>query len=124
LLPTYQQTPDHDSLLTRCGSSPFASQMRRTLALLIPTSRAMVRVDQWAELSGVVCSVFFITVLTSTAGIDGVRRGLGRTFNNPSMPPKQKSPSPTPIIRGLIFNSSLIACAVLTCPPGSAHTQV
>ena len=37
---------------TRCGFSPCACQMRRTLASLIPAAAAMVRVDQWVALTG------------------------------------------------------------------------
>jgi hypothetical protein len=39
---------------TRCGLSPCAYQMRRTLVSLMPTSRAIVRVDQCVALPGVV----------------------------------------------------------------------
>ena len=42
---------------------------------LMPTSRAMVRVDQWVALARVVCVVFLITVFTIAAGTDGVRPG-------------------------------------------------
>jgi hypothetical protein len=57
------------------------------LASLIPSSRAMVRVDQWVRLAGVVCMVLLITVLTIAAGIHGVRLGRGASLNRPSTPP-------------------------------------
>ena len=37
---------------TRCGFNPWARQMRRTLASLMPTAAAMVRVLQCVALLG------------------------------------------------------------------------
>ena len=39
-------------VLTRCGFSPWARQMRRTLASLMPAAAAMVRVLQCVALAG------------------------------------------------------------------------
>jgi hypothetical protein len=54
----------------------------------------MVRVVKRVALARVVYVVLLITALTIAAGIDGVRPGRGASFNRPSTPPQQKSPSP------------------------------
>jgi hypothetical protein len=90
------------------------------LASLIPSSRAIVRVDQWVALAGVVCVVLLITVLTIAAGIHGVRPGRGVSFNRPSTPSNRNLPRHNAAIRGLVFNSSLICC----CLPWAASNTM
>jgi len=80
-------------VLTRCGSSPCVCQMRRTLASLMPTSRAMVRVDQWVALAGVVCVV--LDDCTDYRCLNRRRAsGPGCILEQSFHAPQEKPPSP------------------------------
>src|SRR5262249_45509659 len=79
---------------TRCGLSPCVRQIRRTLASLMPVSLAMVRVDQWVALAGLVRVVLAITVSMSAAEIDGLRPGRCASFRRPATPVCTKQAPP------------------------------
>jgi len=55
--------------------------MRRTLASLIPTAAAMVRVDQWVALAGFSWVVLRMTSRFVAAEMRGVRPGRGASFS-------------------------------------------
>jgi hypothetical protein len=67
-------------VLTRCGFSPWARQMRRTLASLMPAARAMVRVDQCVALAGFWCNVISTTFFTLWSVMVRGLPGRGASF--------------------------------------------
>src|SRR5215471_16739844 len=73
-------------LSTRCGFSPWACQMRRTVASLMPISAAIVRVLQWVALDGLVCIVLRTTSAFSRAEMAGLRPGRGASLVRPFRP--------------------------------------
>src|ERR1035441_7393835 len=62
---------------TRCGFNPWARQMRRTLASLMPTAAAMVRVLQCVALAGCWRVVRVTTRLVKRVPMVGLRPGHG-----------------------------------------------
>jgi hypothetical protein len=64
--------------------------MRRTLASLIPTAAAMVRVLQCVALAGCWRVVMATTRLVRRAPIVGLRPGRGASFCNPGTPSARK----------------------------------
>src|SRR5260370_19367790 len=81
-------------LSTRCGLSPCACQMRRTLAALTPATAAMLRVLQCVSLSGRCCVVSATMVLTLRAEIFRFRPGRAPSRSIPVPPSAMKRPRP------------------------------
>ena len=73
-------------LSTRWGFSPWACQMRRTVASLMPISAAMVRVLQWVALDGLDCVVLRTTSALSRTAMAGLRPLRGASLVRPSRP--------------------------------------
>src|SRR5262245_48623571 len=76
-------------LSKRCGFSPLACQMRRTVASLMPISAAIIRVLQWVALNGLACVVLRTTSAFSRAPMAGLRPGRGASLVRPSSPPRK-----------------------------------
>ena len=64
--------------------------MRRTLASLMPTAAAIVRVLQWVAFAGFWRVVMVTTRFRKRAPILGLRRGLDASFSNPATPSARK----------------------------------
>src|SRR5271169_4059821 len=64
--------------------------MRRTLASLMPTAAAMVRVLQWVALLGCWRVVMVTTRLVRRAPMAGLRPGRCASFCNPATPSARK----------------------------------
>jgi hypothetical protein len=71
---------------TRCGFKPWARQMRRTLASLMPTAAAIVRVLQCVALRGCWRVVMVTTRCVRRALIVGLRPGRDASYSTP-LPP-------------------------------------
>src|SRR6266481_818943 len=75
---------------TRCGFSPCARQMRRTLASLMPAAAAMVRVLQCVAWAGFSRSVISTTFFTRRSVMIRARPGRGASFFRAAVPPLRK----------------------------------
>src|ERR1035437_8783735 len=68
--------------------------MRRTLASLMPTAAAMVRVLQWVALAGFWRVVRVTTRFVSRVPILGLRPGRGASFCNPRHAQREEAFAP------------------------------
>src|SRR5665213_3931398 len=91
---------------------PCARQMRRTLASLMPTAAAMVRVDQCVRLDGFCCVVFSITSRLIAAEIAGVRPGRGASCCKPAAPSARNRDRHRAAVRGTTPSRSAISRSV------------
>ncbi len=107
------------SLLTlkvsrRCGFKPWARQMRRTLAGLIPTAAAMVRVLQCVAFLGCCRVVMVTTRCVRRALMLGLRPGRGASFCNPATPRARKRSRQRATFFGVM--DSMAAMSLFCCP--------
>src|SRR5438552_19132841 len=91
--------------------------MRRTLASLIPTAAAMVRVLQWVAFGGFWRVVMRTTRRMKRALILGVRQGRDTSRSNPAMPKARNRLSQRDKFMGVIF---IAAESPLSCTPSAA----
>src|SRR5437763_14812777 len=75
---------------TRCGFSPLACQIRRTVASLTPISAAMVRVLQWVAFAGDDALVLRINSRFTAVAMSGFRPGREVAFSKPANPAFKK----------------------------------
>src|SRR5271167_3155010 len=82
---------------TRCGLSPCAFQIRRTLVWLRPTVWAIVRVLHWVAAGGFWCRVLSTTCAITSGASGGVRPGrLASRLARRSLAPRSAPASATP----------------------------
>src|SRR5215471_9535644 len=77
-------------VLIKWGFRPWARQIRRTLASLMPAASAMVRVLHWVAWAGFWRVVMSTTRLIRRALILGVLPGRGASFSRPASPNRRK----------------------------------
>src|SRR5271168_2665890 len=71
---------------TRCGLSPCAFQIRRTLVWLRPTVWAIVRVLHWVAAGGFSCRVLSTTCAITSGANGGLRPGRLASRLSPAIP--------------------------------------
>ena len=95
--------------------------MRRTLASLIPTAAAMVRVLQWVAFGGFWRVVMRTTRRMKRALILGVRPGRDASRSNPAMPTARNRLRQRDTFLGVIF---IAAATSLSCRPSAANSTI
>jgi len=111
---------DSFQVCSRCALSPNARQIREMAVWLIPTCRAIDRVDQWVSWSGGGRSrVATITCSTWSSAIVRGRPGRGSSAR-PSSRSRTNRPRPLATVCGQI--PSRVATATLVAPCAQAST--
>ena len=95
--------------------------MRRTLASLMPTTAAMVRVLQWVALVGRWRVVRVTTRFLKRGPILGLRPGRGASFSNPATPRVRKRLRQRETFFGVIAMRAAIS---LSCWPEAANNTM
>src|SRR5215831_333936 len=105
----------------------FCNQIRRTLASLMPTARAMLRVLQCVAFAGFCRVVMFTTRRTTLAVMVGVRPGRGASCCKPTMPKVRKRLRQRDTFLGVTSSRQRCACLAglrrPTARPGHARPR-
>src|SRR6202049_1789984 len=106
---------------TRRGFNPWARQMRRTLASLIPTAAAIVRVLQCVALAGCWRVVMVTTRLVRRAPMVGFGPGRCASFYNAATPSARKRLRQRETFFGVI--AMLAAISLSGWPEAASNTM-
>ena len=106
---------------TRCGLRPWACQMRRTLASLMPAAAAIVRVLQCVALAGLWRIVMSTTRFTWSSVIVRVLPGREASFCNAAIPPSRNRLRQRATFSAVTPSSCAIS---LSCRPSAARNTI